>query len=280
MRPRRLRVHIVGRDRRDAATVIDAGANERGEFAGAQVGRRLDVHLRFEKETRDSDRPQMIVERGRLGAGHARARLRPKVLNDDFLDMAVRVVEIAQREQRLDPLGAGLADADQDARGEGNSLLAGAPDRVESRLGMLVRRTVMRTAFGAETKRQGLQHDPLRDRDGAQGVEIVIRHQSRIDVRQEARLLQDQTSYFCEIGERGFVAEFAQFRPGDAVAQFRLVPEREQSLLASGLPASLCDGEGPLRKQIRAFALPGRAGEGAIVADVTAELRERDEDLA
>ena len=111
-------------------------------------------------------------------------------------------------------------------------------------------------------------------------VEIVIRHQSRIDVRQEARLLQDQTSYFCEIGERGFVAELAQFRPCDAIAQFRLVPEGEQSLLASGLPASLCDGEGPLRKQIRAFALPGRAGEGAIVADVTAELRERDEDLA
>ena len=115
MRPRRLRVHIIGRDRRDATPVVDSSADERGEFAGAQVGWRLDVHLRLEKETRYSDRPEMIVERRRLDARHPRARLRPKVLDDDFLDMAVGVVEIAQREQRLDPLSAGLADADQDA---------------------------------------------------------------------------------------------------------------------------------------------------------------------
>ena len=76
------------------------------------------------------------------------------------------------------------------------------------------------------------------------------------------------------------MAEFAQFRTGDAVAQFRLVSEREQGFLAAGLSARLCDGERLLRKQIGAFAFPGRTGEGAVVADVAAQLRERNEDLA
>src|ERR1700733_4101271 len=113
MRPRRLWVHVIGRDRRDAATVVDSSADERGEFARAQFWRRLDVNLRHKKETRDSYCPKMIVERRRLDASHARPGLRPKVLDDDFLDMAVSVVEIAQRKQRLDPFGASLADADQ-----------------------------------------------------------------------------------------------------------------------------------------------------------------------
>ena len=56
-----------------------------------------------------------------LGVGHPRhrgVRLGPEVLHDDFLDAAVRAGDPADREQRLDPLREGLADADQDAGGE------------------------------------------------------------------------------------------------------------------------------------------------------------------
>ncbi len=55
---------------------------------------------------------------GEIGFGRVRhpgARLGPEVLDDDFLDMPVAVVQIAQRQQRLDALAPGLADADQDA---------------------------------------------------------------------------------------------------------------------------------------------------------------------
>ena len=99
-------------------------------------------------------------------------------------------------------------------------------------------------------------------------------------MRQQACLLEDEPSYFREIGERGFVAELAQFRPGDAIAQLRLVSEREQSLLASGRSACLRNRERLLRKQIGSLAFPRRAGESAIVADVAAQLRERNEDFS
>ena len=39
-----------------------------------------------------------------------------EILHDDFLDVAVRAVQIAQCQQRLDALAPRLADADQDAR--------------------------------------------------------------------------------------------------------------------------------------------------------------------
>ena len=57
----------------------------------------------------------MVVEIGFGRIGHAGPGLGPEVLDDDFLDMAVAVVQIAQRQQRLDALAPGLADADQDA---------------------------------------------------------------------------------------------------------------------------------------------------------------------
>src|SRR5262249_16572243 len=55
---------------------------------------------------------------------HARSRLRSEILDDDFLDVAVTVVELAQSKQRVDPLFTCFADADQDARGERDALFA------------------------------------------------------------------------------------------------------------------------------------------------------------
>ena len=47
--------------------------------------------------------------------GHAGVGLGAEILDDDFLDVAVALVQVAQRQQRLDALAPGLADADQDA---------------------------------------------------------------------------------------------------------------------------------------------------------------------
>ena len=125
LRPRPLGIHVVGRDRRDAAPVVDAGLDQAAVARLLQVGRRLDRQRVAEDQARDGDGPQQLVER-RLGRiGHARVGLGLEVLDDDFLQMAVRAMQVAQRQQRLDPLLARLADADQDARGERHLRLAG-----------------------------------------------------------------------------------------------------------------------------------------------------------
>ena len=60
LRPRRFGIDVVGRHRRHAAPVVDAGRDQLGQRAAAQIGRRLDVHRRPEQHARDRDRPQMI----------------------------------------------------------------------------------------------------------------------------------------------------------------------------------------------------------------------------
>ena len=86
--------------------------------SGRQIGRRLDVHRGAEQDARDRDGPEMFVER-RLGMlRHAGAGLGAEILDDDFLHVAVALVQLAQRQQRLDALAPRLADADQDAGGE------------------------------------------------------------------------------------------------------------------------------------------------------------------
>ena len=61
-RPRPLRIDVVGRDRRNAAPIIDAG-RENCAAARPKVRRRLDVHRRAEDQPRHGDGPQMVGER-------------------------------------------------------------------------------------------------------------------------------------------------------------------------------------------------------------------------
>ena len=63
--------------------------------------------------------------------GHPRLGLGAEVLDDDLLHVAVTLVQIADREQRLDALEARLADADQNAGGERHARFARQADRLE-----------------------------------------------------------------------------------------------------------------------------------------------------
>src|SRR5581483_5127013 len=64
-----------------------------------------------------------------------------------------------------------------------------------------------------------------------------------------------------------------------AVAALGLVAEGEERLVAAGLGARARDLEHLVRAEVRALAAARRGGERAVVADVAAELRQRDEDL-
>src|SRR3546814_7428784 len=88
-----------------------------------QVWRCLNHHVRSKDQSSRSDGPQMLVQRGFGMVGHLRAGLGTEVLDDHFLDMAMARMAVADRQQRLDPLGACFADSDQQRSEEHTSEL-------------------------------------------------------------------------------------------------------------------------------------------------------------
>ena len=280
MRPGRFRVDEIRRHRRHAAPVVDARRHDGPERAGREVGRRLDRGRRPEDQPRGGDGPQQFLRAGLWRMGHLRVRLGAEILNDDLLHRAGGVVDLAQRQQRLDALAPRLADADQDAGGEGNPRFARKPDGFETPRGQLVRRAVMRHALLAEPVRGAFQHDAHRGRDAAQFRQLRRRHQARIEMRQQAGLLEDQPRHGLQIVERRFVAELRERLPRRAVAPLRLVAQGEQRFLAAGRRARPCNLKHLLRRHVGALAPARRLGESAVMADVAAEMRQRNEHLA
>ena len=137
---------MVGRHRRDAAEVVDAGLEQAGELRVRQIRGRLHGHVERHQQARHRDRPEVIVERGLRRVGHLRAGLGAEVLHDHLLQVPVALVQVAQREQRLDALAARLADADQDAARVRDREAPGAVDRVQAHVGQLVGRAEVRPA--------------------------------------------------------------------------------------------------------------------------------------
>ena len=280
MRPGRFRIDEVRRHRRDPAPVVDARRHDGPERARRKVGWRLDRGGRAEDQPRDGDRPEQFFRSRLRRLGHLRVRLGAKVLDNDLLHGARRVVDPAQRQQRLDALPPRLANADQDAGSEGNPRPAREPDGLETARRQLVRRAVMRHALLAKPVRGALQHDTHRGRDAAKFRKLLRRHQAGIEVRQQAGLLEDQSRHRLQIVERRPVAELRERLPRRAVAPLRLVAQREQRFLAAGRGARPRNIQHLLRRHVGGLAPARRLGEGAVVADVPAEMRQGDEHLA
>ena len=279
MGPGRLGVDVVGRDGRHAAPVVDAGADQLRQAVGLQVGRRLDVHGRPQHEARHRDGPGVVLQRRLRGAAHARAGLGAEVLDDHLLDVPVALVHVADRQQRLDALGARLADADQDAGGERHACASGGLQGGEPHGRHLVGRAEVRAAALRQPLGRRLQHDALRHRHLAQAGEPRLVHHARIEVRQQARLFQHQRCRSLEIFQRRLGAERAQSIAGRRVTQLRLVAQREQRLLAAGGLAPAGDVEHGLGREVVRLGLARRVRERAVVAHVPAQLGQRDEHL-
>ena len=277
LRPGRLGIDVVGRDRRDPAPVVEARRDQIGVCLGAQIGRCLDAHRRAEHDTRGGDGPGEVF-RGRLRrVGHPRSWLRPEILDDDFLDMPVLALDIGDREQRIEAFEPRLSDTDKDARGEGNGELARLSDRREPRFGPLVGRTEMRPATTGEAGRQAFQHDALRDRNLAKRRDVVPAQHARIDVRQQPGLLEHETSGVEQVFDGRLESEPVERLAGGAIAQLRLVAEGEQRLLAAGRPSGLGDRQHLIRREIGGAVPTRRRGEGAVVAHVAAKPRQWNE---
>ncbi len=183
-----------------------------------------------------------------------------EVLHDDLLQVAVPLVQLAQREQRLDALAARLADADQDAARVRDREAPGAVDRVESHLGQLVGRAEVRLAALRQPRARGLEHDPLRGRDLAQREQLVVVEDARVGVRQESRLAQHEPRAVRQVRRGGREAEPVELLASRAVAQLGLVAEREERLVA----ARACGRPGrPRAPRPRSCSSARRAAAGA-----------------
>ena len=157
--------------------------------------------------------------------------------------------------------------------------LAGEADRLEATRRDLVRRGPVRPAPLPEPVGGRLQHDPHRGADRPQELELGAGHDTGVQVRQKARLLEDEPRAAREVLERRLAAERAELLARDLVAELGLVPEREERLAAAGGGARASDREHLVLGHERALAAPRRPRERAVAADVAAQRRQRDEDL-
>ena len=109
---------------------------------------------------------QSVLVQRRLGRiGHARAGLGAEVLDDDFLDVAVALVDVADGQQRLDALGARLADADQEPVVNGTRARPAASSVARRTAGVLSGEPKCGPPRSRQRVGRRLQHDALRDGD-------------------------------------------------------------------------------------------------------------------
>ena len=159
-------------------------------------------------EARHGDGPQLILQRRLRRVGHARAGLGAEVLDDDLLDVAVALVDVADGQQRLDALGPRLADADQDAGGERHARAAGglqggeahapAPCRASRSAG----RRARDSRSDAVSSMMPCETDTLRRR-----AQPGLVHHAGIEMRQQAGLAQHQRRRRLQVGQRRLGAE-------------------------------------------------------------------------
>ena len=193
--------------------------------------------------------------------------------------MAVLVAQLLEREERLDSLGPRLADADQDPAGERDRELACESNRLQAARRDLVRRRPVRTATLGEPRGGRLEHDPHRGGDRPQRHELLARQDAWIQVREQARLLEDERRTAREVLDCRVTSERLELLACDSVAQLGLVSKREERLAAARGSASASDRQHLVLGQVRALPPARRAGERAVPADVAAQRRQRYEDL-
>ncbi len=278
-RPRALGVDVIGREGRDTAPVVQPRRDEVLVAVGGEVRRRLDVDVAAEEEAGHGHRANQ-VERARLGpSAHRDRRLRPEVLDDDLLDVPVPIVGVANGQERGDALGVGLADADQDARGERDAELAGQGDGLEPAGRHLVGRAVVGGAGGEEAHRGALEHDAHAHVHLAESGEVALGHQPRVGVGQEPALGEHERAHRPQVSERGPVSHPAEEVAVLGEERLGLVAEGEERLLRPEALAGLGEGQDLLGRHREGAGLARVLPERAVPAVIAAERGQRDEDL-
>ena len=143
----------------------------------------MHIHFAAQDEPRHRDGSQQIVF-WRLGPiAHGNRSLGAKILHNHFLNVAVLLVYIADGKESIHSIILCLADTDQNPGGEGNLLLAGLVQHLQSARGNLVWRMLMSASRVEQSSAGGFQHEAEAGRDGSQPVDPRSTHQSWIRMR-------------------------------------------------------------------------------------------------
>ena len=274
--PGSLRVDVIGRQRRHPAPVVDPGADQRQAFgARHQIRRRLDAHLGSQHQPGDGHRRQKLLDAGVGHRGHRGVFLGPEVLHDHFLDVPELLVRPADRVHGLGALGQVLADTDQQPGGERDGQPARIVERAQPHLGVLVRAAVVGQAFGLEQPpRRGLQHHPHRWGHRLEARQFRPAHHARVQVRQQAGLLQHPDGHRPHVVQRGVIASLVEPLAGFGPPSLRSVAEREKCFLATQFGTTPGHVEDVVGLHVHAHPLGAQLArhgdERAVVAGVAA----------
>ncbi len=85
--------------RRNAAPVVDSSGDQLWQNARAQIWGRLDIHLRAEDQTRYGERPNQLFQIRLRCLRHFCVWLGSEILNNDFLNVTILLMQSTDREQ-------------------------------------------------------------------------------------------------------------------------------------------------------------------------------------
>ena len=163
----------------------------------------------------------------------------------------------------------------------GTAAAAGVLEHPQPDRGVLVRAAEVRPALlGEQPGRGGLQHHAHRRRDRLEPLEVLPGQHARVEVRQQAGLLQHPDRHGPDVGQRVVVAVRVQPFPGLRPAVLGPVAQGEQRLLAAQRRPLGGDLEHLVRGQVRAVQPARHGDERAVAAAVAAQPGQRDEHLA
>ncbi len=131
MWPRSFWIDEIRRQRRDSTPIVYAGIQQFLIIRIRKIGRRLNVHVRH-KQPRDTYCAQHVTAAWLRPTAHGNFGLDSKILNDDFLNVPIALVQIANRQQRVHSIFHRLANPNQNAGGERHSLLSRFFDRSQA----------------------------------------------------------------------------------------------------------------------------------------------------
>ena len=256
-RPWAFGVDVVGGERRYAAPVVDACADQgQAIVAGHQVGGSLDAHLGSEHQPGHGDRRDEVVDAGVGGRRHRRVVLGPEVLHDHFLNVAELLVGAPDRVQCLGAFGQRFTDSDQQAGGERNGQPPGVGERAQPNLGILVRAAVVGQALGLEQPpRGGLQHHPHRGGDRLEPRQLRPCHHAGIQVWQQTGLFENADRHRPHVVQRRVVAALVEPLASLVPPRLGAVTEGEKRFLATQFGSPAGDVEDLVGLHVHAEAL-------------------------
>ena len=249
-------------------------ASSGAEVVG-EVGRRLHVDVGRQHQASRRNGPLQVLGRAGFGPEHGRARLGQEVLHDDLLHVPVAGVRGGDGAQRRQLAGPVVADADQDARGEGDGELAG-----ELQGGQPAgRRLVGRAPVRVQALGQRLEHHALAGRHRAERGQLGGVERAGVGVGEQAGLLHHEAAHGGEVVHRRGVALRGQPLRRHRVAQLGPLAQGEEGLVAAGRLPGLGDGQHLLGEEVGRGDAGRCLGEGAVAAAVAAQHGQRNEDL-